>query len=733
MSHKISYLSLAILCTLPVSGMTEETVPTERSSQATANPLPEGAHTTAIMPEVVVSAPRMEEPGTLQGSSLDTPDLIPLRAATSDTAHLLERLPGVNLYHGGGVSSLPVVHGLADDRVRINVDGREWPSACGNHMNPPLSIIDPSHIAHVEVTGGITPVSIGGDSIGGTIAIQSSDPEFASPGDGVLTKGRVATFVRSNGNQEGGNLGATLATDKWSLMLQGSTTQANDYKDGHGQTVQSTAFESNNYSAKLAARGDDNQVTLEVGGQEIPYQDFVNAHMDMTGNQAQFVNGRYEGQFGWGKLDAQLHWENTQHQMDVRGDKAVAIPAPVNYNPMFMPMNTDGTTEGYALKAEIPLSKRDTVRIGNEFTHFGLDDWWPPANTGPSMGPGTFQNINHGRRDRLGTFAEWNAQWDTQWSSLLGIRNDMVWMNTDNVVGYSGMYATDANAFNARDHARQDVNFDLTALLRYDPSQTSSYQGGYARKTRSPNLYERYLWSTGTMSSQMNSAVGDANGYVGNPDLKPEVAHTVSIAAGWHDRTGKQWTFKATPYYSRVQDFIDANRLSGGTTGLVKLQYANHDAQLYGLDLSGRTVLGNTTAVGTFALSGVVGYVRGKNLDTGDNLYHIMPINARLALEHERNLWSNTLEVQGVDGKDDVSSTRNELKTGGYGLVHLKTGYRWGQLRLNAGIDNLFDRFYNPPLGGAYWIGDKTAGTTPGTTPVPGMGRTAYMGMTVEF
>ena len=55
--------------------------------------------------------------------SVIKPDLSKLRAATSDTASLLRDVPGVNLYGAGGVSSLPTIHGLADDRLRIKVDG----------------------------------------------------------------------------------------------------------------------------------------------------------------------------------------------------------------------------------------------------------------------------------------------------------------------------------------------------------------------------------------------------------------------------------------------------------------------------------------------------------------------------------------------------------------------------------------------------------------------------------
>ena len=46
-----------------------------------------------------------------------------LLADDPTAAALLADVPGVALQSAGGVSSLPVVHGLADDRLRITVDG----------------------------------------------------------------------------------------------------------------------------------------------------------------------------------------------------------------------------------------------------------------------------------------------------------------------------------------------------------------------------------------------------------------------------------------------------------------------------------------------------------------------------------------------------------------------------------------------------------------------------------
>ena len=370
------------------------------------------------------------------------------------------------------------------------------------------------------------------------------------------------------------------------------------------------------------------------------------------------------------------------------------------------------------------------------------------------MAPNTFWNINGGERYDLGTFIEWERKWDTQWTTLLGVRSDIVWMNTGNVQGYKPMmYGPDAVAFNARDHERTDANFDATALARYEADAWGTIEGGYAMKTRSPNLYERYAWSTHNMAAEMIGWFGDGNSYIGNLSLKPETAHTFSVTYGLHDAASvkdpgnRDWELKITPYYSYVADYIDVNRCGPGnthlmkgtrctaanlaaTSGYVALQFANHDAEIYGVDISGRVTLANSEDYGKFALSGVAGYVHGRNADTGDSLYHMMPLNAKFALEHRLGNWSNTAEVQLVDAKTDVEQVRNELQTPGYALVNLRTSYQWGQVRFDAGVENLFDQQYYSPLGGAY-LGDGAMGKF--DLPVAGMGRTVYAGVTVNF
>jgi iron complex outermembrane receptor protein len=70
---------------------------------------------------------------------------------------------------------------LGDDRIRISVNGVPVAAACPMHMNPPLSYMDPSNVARIEILSGATPVRLGGDSIAGTIQVDSTPPSFKVP------------------------------------------------------------------------------------------------------------------------------------------------------------------------------------------------------------------------------------------------------------------------------------------------------------------------------------------------------------------------------------------------------------------------------------------------------------------------------------------------------------------------------------------------------------------------
>lgn len=735
-----------------------------------------GGTAARVLPEVVVRDSAwslIPQPAAARTEA----DLAPRRAGTSDTTQLLADVPGVSWFGAGGVSSLPVIRGLADDRLRVLVDGVDAVASCPNHMNSPLSYIDPSQVGRVEVLAGITPVSAGGDSIGGTISVDSAAPRFVAAGQAPSVKGEVGVTVRSFGGRAA-NASASYATEQFALTASTATTRSDnhdaggDFKTGAAtgrvdhtlalNEVGSTAFDTRNHQLGVAYKGGRHLLEAKLSAQDLPYQLYPNQRMDMLDNQMQRFSLRYQGETDWGSLEARAYRELVDHFMDFGADKrywygsASGGETAPNGKPCAplgtacaagMPMYTATTTTGVSLKAEVRTQPDSVWRTGVEWQRYRLNDWWPASGAG--MWPGTFANVQNGERDRTGVYAEWEARHSAQWMTLVGLRHDRVTMNAGTVQGYNpaggGNQGRDAAAFNALDRERSDGNWDFTALARYQPSAMWDMEFGVARKTRSPSLYETYPWSTWQMAALMNNFVGDGNGYVGNPALKPEVAHTLSATADWHSADRSRW-LKVTPYLTEVEDYIDAQQWNATTNApqaqalqrqFTVLRYANQRARLQGIDLSGAMPLGQN-AWGRWGLSGVLSHTRGENRTTGDNLYQVMPLNARLVLTQQQANWSQTLEWVGVSAKNDVSAVRNEVATPGYSLLNWRGSYTVGQVRFDFGVQNMLNRLYYLPQGGAY-VGQGTTMTSKGASSpawgvaVPGAGRLFYAGVNVKF
>jgi iron complex outermembrane receptor protein len=646
--------------------------------------------------------------------------------SSSDTASLLS---GVDVAQAGGVSGLPMIHGLGDDRIRILVNGVPVAAACPMHMNPPLSYIDPSNVARIEILPGVTPVRLGGDSIAGTIEVQSAAPIFVASGDSVERAGQLSTFYRSNSAAYGAAAALSMASSDLSLAYQGSAIHAADYRDGMGERINASGYETLNSQFTAAYRNGQNLFQAQASLQHIPYQGFPNADMDMQGNVAAFFNTRYAGAYGWGDLHLEAYYDHVRHEMNGN--------APDRYPPSQsitgfgeFPTLERGQDFGYRVDANIVASTRDTVRIGNELHVQTLDDRWPGPPAGMMF---DYISLNGATRAQLGTFAEWERQWNDRWTSQLGVRNDTVRMDTGPVQGYDGIDAT-AGAFNAMDRVRTDVNVDSTLLLRYQADDQQNFTFGVARKNRSPNLYERYAWGTNTLGTI--TWFGDGNGYTGNPNLKPETADTVSVSGNWRDPDAKSWQLRSSAYFTIVQNYIGVLPLcTPACSGMPASQliFANQRARLYGADVSAAYVLSDS-ASGVFRITGAAGFAHGEDLSTQTPLYHVMPLHGTMALEHVLKGWSSALQFQTVERKTEVDSLRLEPVTPGYALVDLRTAYVWRNLRLDFAITNLLDRQYANPLSGTWQSALYPPGFAGATfRPLPAAGRSFDTGFTVNF
>jgi len=727
--------------------------------------LPSGFTAASNLPEIKVEA-SAENRQTPIVEKLDQLAIQNKISAISDTASLLKGIPGVSINQAGGVSGLPAIRGLADDRIRIQVDNMDQIASCPNHMNPPLSTIAPQQVDDIQVYQGISPVSLGGDSIAGTIVVNSKKAAFAEP-DQIVRKGQFSVFGATNNNAVSTGLSLSQANDEMAIQYDGNWSRADNYTAGDdfktstatgrpGQVlaldeVGSSAYEIQTHKVNLRMKAAQGEWDVNLGYQKTPEQLYPNQRMDMLDNEQTSIQVAYTHFHDSGESTLSLYHEIVDHYMNFGDDKQFVYPGTMGMTDgLGMPMYSEGMTSGLKFHYDYEMDAQRLLKSGVELQIYRLDDYWTASGRG--MAPGTFENIDNGQRDRYAIFTELETSHNDKWQSLIGVRYEQVRSDADEVRGYSvdptdgtsfGMTNADAATFNNAERSFTDHNIDLTASFAYQYDDNMDVDFGFARKVRSPNLYERYTWSTWGMAAIMNNFVGDGNGYVGNLQLDPEAAHTLSATFDWH-APDQSWKLSAQPFYSYVTDFIDAKRIDyrappmppgvvswdGVNDAYGVLQYENYDAELYGVDLAFHYPLSQL-----LTLSGTINYVQGKNLDTHDGLYNIMPLNGLFVLSGEYGVWHNRLEWELVDHKDDVSEVRNEVETAGYGLLHWKGNWRKDNIRFDFGVTNIFDRFYELPTGGVY-TGQGTTMSINGIDygiAMPGEGRSFFAGVTVDF
>ena len=648
---------------------------------------------------------------------------------------------GVDFSAAGGVSNLPILNGLMGDRVKVLIDGAEVTAACANQMNPPLSYISANQVTAYNVVAGVSPVSAGGDNIAGVISVNSISPQYSENTELAWNSGYVSAKYSSVDNGQKLGLGARLASDTVSLNYQGSFSDANSYKDGKGNVVLDTLYRAQNHSLTGAIRDDKQQVVIKLTHQKIPYQGFANQYMDMTDNTSYGAIAQYKRSFENSELEGQVNWHSVKHEMGFFSKEKTGM----------MPMKTDAKDISTQLKWRLTLDQNSSLLLGQEYYNYRIDDWWPAIEGSTMMGPNDYININNGKRERVALFAEYESQINNKLWLNTGIRVERVNTQVDEVQAYNdGMMNTGsmsamttannalaANNFNNADRDKTDTLVDVNVLANYQITLYDELQLGLARKNRAPNLYERYSWGVSNMASTMIGWYGDANGYIGDPNLKAETAHTISTT---YSKTAKNdaWRVSANVWYTDITDYIDADIVrSFNSYGLANttrniLSFTNVDATLYGAKLDISKSLYQSTQFGEWQLKANITSTRGKRRDTNQALYQIKPLHTALSLSQQIGIFENALLWQWEDTKSRVDVNRLENQTVSYSLVNISSKASFDALTLGIEVVNLFDTFYQLPLGGVS-IAALKQGNSTGFTQLAGQGRSFNISASYAF
>ena len=212
-----------------------------------------------------------------------------------------------------------------------------------------------------------------------------------------------------------------------------------------------------------------------------------------------------------------------------------------------------------------------------------------------------------------------------------------------------------------------------------------------------------------------------------------ETAHTASIT---YSVLNGDWAAEISTWYSNVSDYIDVEVIgtfnrSGLTSGARNiLQFSNTDAQLYGVSVKASRVLLDSTS-GKLTLKNAFQWQQGERDDGGD-LYQILPMQNTLSVEYVRDAFSSSVSWQWVSNKNDVDLRRFENSTDAYSVVDVNTAYTWQSFTLHFNITNLFDEYYQAPLGGVS-VAEFRQDNTNGFNQIAGRGRSFDAGISYSF
>lgn len=618
----------------------------------------------------------------------------------NDAAESLTRVPGAAVVRNGAQTGIVQLRGLFNERVRVRVDGMEITPACPNHMDPPLHYAGLESLDTLEVIVGATPVSLGGDSLAGSVEAKSRPPRFA-PDAAWQPDARVELGYAggNDGRQTAVELGAF--NDVLNLRYLGGYQHAGNYESARGEVADS-GYTNERHALAAAYKHGSGVWEMEAGIHRASDVGTPTLPMDMVKDDANRVRLAFKGDTPLGKLDAGLYRHEIDHLMDnfsLRPVIGMRMQAPST-------SNDTGLTLGLANPAG-----SGTLKLGLEVHANDLNVYQQNVASGALQD--TFRNA---QRDRYGVYGEWEGSIAPRWRMNAGLRGEVVRMDTGDIA--NSFVANAANTFNALDHARNDSNLDGTLALSYALQPGLSLEGALTRRTRSPSILERYLWTPTSASA------GQADGrtYLGNLNLDPEVAHGVNFGIKLRQNGLRA---QASVFWQDVSDFIQGQPIAMVVNGQNVLQYTNVNARLWGGEAS------LNKRFGALDLGTWVSLTRGENTDNGDNLYRIAPLRGGVSADYRMQAWRVGGDWILSARKGTVAAYNGEKPTPGYGILNLHAGLSpLKNLNLTAGIDNVFDKPYYDPLAG---VNRVAGGVVPVGGIMPGAGRFGYVKLDWAF
>ena len=643
----------------------------------------------AADPVILVEDAKLPVPAT-QTWLPEEINLVPV----SDGGEMLRNIPGLSGSRMGGRGIDPIIRGQNNNRLNILLDGAYVHGGCPNRMDPPTAYTSMNSYDSITVIKGSQTVVYGGGGSGGTVLFERRTPRFT---EGERFRGDASVGFRSNSNTQ--QYGADLATGSPDWYLRGIVdyTDADNYKDGDGNTVRSAYTNREgvvmlgytpNADTRLSLSFEANReedVLFAGAGMDSPY-----SNNDTT--RLKFESGSPMGIFSGIKAD--LYYSDIDHLMDNYSLRPLT-------SPMKMRTPSSSDTGGGRLSGEIRTASNMNWTIGADYQKNERD---ADRFSGPGTGgePTNLQSILWPGVDlgQTGLFAEFSRPLTHSNSLKAGVRYDYVdssasrateKANVPTMPGMSVQRSPDdlyERYYNTRATDHTEHNIGGFATLEHALTPGSAVYATVSRTVRTADATERFIAGDNGMNGALR--------WVGNPDLDPEAHHQLELG---YSRDARHWDAAVSAYYNNVSDYIlrdRAHNQDGIQQGDNATIYRNVGAEFIGFEMEG-----GMRWASYWSSRAMLAYVYAQNTDDDRAIAQIPPLGGTVSLEYTRSDWNLGGLVRAdarqnrVEDDPATDSGQDAGKTSGWAVLDLFGSYEGAEhFTVAAGINNVFDRTY---------------------------------------
>ncbi|WP_200762787.1 TonB-dependent receptor [Nitrosophilus alvini] len=613
-----------------------------------------------------------------------------------DLAEILSQsLPEINLVRASAIGNDLLLRGFKRDDINVLIDGAKIYGGCPNRMDPPSMHISASQIDTVVVKEGPFDVENFG-SMGGVIDVKTKDPKKGLEGELSLTAGSFDyKKISVTGN---------AGDDKIKILMGYSRESSDQYKDGDGKTLAQQNIEA------LGATADD-AYKPEYKDKKAYKRDILwtKANISVADNQeaklSVYKDKATDVLYPAFKMDAQLDetvMANGEYVIKNLSEYSDKLAVKAYYSHVRHDMGTEFRNASSNPMKYGTHRVRSTIKgtkIENSFAASGvkwkvgvdtsLRNWNGMYLREPAENPVQVRIPDVDTKNRA-LFAK-AVKNIGNYTIKVGARYDKTDIDANNLDDPTIVSIADIQNYFAGKTSKTYNNFSANLVAKYNYSKDSSVFIGFGQGIRVPDAQELYaiMYMSGMWMRQ------------GNPDLKETKNREVDL--GFETKIADV-KFRGTLFYSDLKDYIYAYK-KGNT-----LTWANIDAHIYGGDISAFALLTDE-----ISLEGSIAYQRGKKdtqpsaTQTDEDMAQIPPLRGRVAITYDNGDWFGSIEGVAQKGYSSYDEDNGEQAVGGWGVVNLKAGKEiTDSLRVNAGIDNLFDKTYaaNNTYVGRALVGD---------------------------